>query len=153
VAAVVDGPLVVAGWVGDSRAYWLPDGGEARQLSEDDSWAAEQISLGMPREEAESAPLAHAITRWLGIDSPNHEPRCTALQLTTGGWLMLCSDGLWNYASTPEEMGRVFAEKAAAGGDDPARIAGELVTWANGRGGRDNITVALARVPAPATTT
>ena len=28
VAAVVDGPLLVVGWVGDSRAYWLPDAGE-----------------------------------------------------------------------------------------------------------------------------
>ena len=27
VAAVVDGPLLVVGWVGDSRAYWLPDVG------------------------------------------------------------------------------------------------------------------------------
>ena len=27
VAAVVDGPLLIVGWVGDSRAYWLPDAG------------------------------------------------------------------------------------------------------------------------------
>ena len=29
VAAVVDGPTVVAGWLGDSRVYWLPDEGAA----------------------------------------------------------------------------------------------------------------------------
>jgi serine/threonine protein phosphatase PrpC len=144
---------VVAGWVGDSRAYWLPDGGAAQEVSSDDSWAAEQIALGMPREEAESAPLAHAITRWLGIDSPNHEPRCAALQPETAGWVLLCSDGLWNYASTPEAMGRVFTDAEATAGPEPTRIAAELVTWANAQGGRDNITVALARVPLPATAT
>jgi serine/threonine protein phosphatase PrpC len=150
VAAVVDGPLLVTGSVGDSRAYWLPDGGTPQQLSADDSWAAEQIALGMPREEAENAPLGHAITRWLGIDSPNHEPRCKAIQPEGAGWLMLCSDGLWNYASTADAIGRVFTETIAATGPDPTRLAGELVTWANAQGGRDNITVALARIPAPA---
>jgi hypothetical protein len=46
VAAVAHESIVVAGWVGDSRAYWLPDGGPAVQLSIDDSWAAEQIAQG-----------------------------------------------------------------------------------------------------------
>src|SRR5439155_6312046 len=27
VAAIVDGPVLVTGWVGDSRCYWLPDDG------------------------------------------------------------------------------------------------------------------------------
>jgi serine/threonine protein phosphatase PrpC/ribosomal protein L32 len=147
VAAVVDGPLVVTGWVGDSRAYWLPDGGEPRQLSEDDSWAAEQIALGMPREEAEAAPMAHAITRWLGVDSTHHEPRCLALTPESPGWLMLCSDGLWNYASTAEAVAGLVADTTARVGGDPTTIAGELVTWANEQGGHDNITVALARLP------
>ena len=39
VAAVVDGPHVVAGWLGDSRVYWLPDDGHPLQLSSDDSGA------------------------------------------------------------------------------------------------------------------
>jgi serine/threonine protein phosphatase PrpC len=150
VAAVVDGPLVVTGWVGDSRAYWLPDGGTPQQLSEDDSWAAEAIAHGMPREEAENAPLGHAITRWLGVDSPHPEPRCVAIQPDGAGWVLLCSDGLWNYAPTPEALQAVFDRTVAAVGPDPTRLAGELVTWANAQGGRDNITVALARIPGPA---
>jgi serine/threonine protein phosphatase PrpC len=147
VAAVVDGPLVVTGWVGDSRAYWLPDAGEPRQLSEDDSWATEQIALGMPREEAEAAPMAHAITRWLGIDSTHHEPRCLALTPESPGWLMLCSDGLWNYVSTAEAVAELVAATAGRTGGDPTAMADELVTWANEQGGHDNITVALARLP------
>src|SRR5690606_3619478 len=43
VAAVVDGDVLVAGWLGDSRVYWLPDDGQAEQLSVDDSWAQEMI--------------------------------------------------------------------------------------------------------------
>src|SRR6478736_2842232 len=41
VAAVVDGPLLMVGWVGDSRSYLLPDSGGARLLTTDDSFAAE----------------------------------------------------------------------------------------------------------------
>ena len=146
VAAVVDEPLVVTGWVGDSRAYWLPDAGEPKQLSEDDSWAAEQIALGMSREEAEVAPMAHAITRWLGVDSTSHEPRCLALTPEAPGWLMLCSDGLWNYASAAETIAELVAATAGRLGDDPVAISDHLVTWANEQGGHDNITVALARL-------
>jgi serine/threonine protein phosphatase PrpC len=74
VAAVVERGRIVAGVVGDSRAYWLPDSGEARALTIDDSWAAEQIAAGRPREEAESGPQAHAITRWLGVDERGRRP-------------------------------------------------------------------------------
>ena len=30
---------ITVGWVGDSRAYWLGRDGDARRLTEDDSWA------------------------------------------------------------------------------------------------------------------
>lgn len=146
VAAVVDGPVVVAGWVGDSRAYWLPDDGGAEMLSVDDSWASEQIQSGVSREEAESAPHAHAITRWLGVDSPDFEPRCSSTTPRGAGWLLVCSDGLWNYCSAAQEMGALVAAVASEAGGDPARTASDLVDWANAQGGMDNITVALARL-------
>ena len=149
VAAVVDGPVIVAGAVGDSRAYWLPDDGPAEQLTVDDSWAAEQVAAGMPREVAEAAPEGHAITRWLGADSPDHEPRCAATTPGSPGWLLVCSDGLWNYCSAAPDMARLVAGVAGVAGEngpDPARVAAGLVDWANAQGGQDNITVALARV-------
>lgn len=144
VAAVMDGTQITAGWVGDSRAYWLPDAGVqgAQQLSRDDSWAADQMSLGMPREEAESAPQAHAITRWLGVDSPHHAPRIVELTPEGPGWLLVCSDGLWNYCSSADAM---HALVVGFGIDDPAELSARLVGWANEQGGHDNITVALAR--------
>ncbi len=81
-----DGPgVLVAGWVGDSRAYWLPDGGLAAQVSRDDSWAAEAMDQGVPRAEAERMPQSHAIT---GGSAPTPPTRCR-----TPGWWPWTSRG------------------------------------------------------------
>ena len=157
--------LAVVGWVGDSRAYWIPDDGPALQLSVDDSWAAEAMAQGVPRAEAETMPQAHAITRWLGLDAPDPVPRTAVQALDGPGWLLVCSDGLWNYASEASALADLvhttIAARAGDGApaDDPAPLAEELVAWAIAQGGHDNITAALARhdpnaptevVPAPA---
>ena len=148
-AAVVEDDVVVAGNVGDSRVYWLPDAADepARQLGRDDSFAQEQMTAGVPRLEAETGPHAHSITRWLGKDAPEDlTPHLTTLT-PTPGWLMVCSDGLWNYCSEAEAL-RTLLHDAAARLDDatPTTLAQALVDFANEQGGRDNITVALARL-------
>ncbi|GIG23104.1 hypothetical protein Cch01nite_38280 [Cellulomonas chitinilytica] len=145
VAAVVDGPLVVTGWLGDSRTYWLPDAGTPRQLSADDSGANELIARGVPRAQAESSPTAHAITRWLGPDAPDVVPQTTATRTQGPGWVLVCSDGLWNYCSEAADLDALVRDVEARVGSAPDAIAAELVTWANAQGGHDNITVALAR--------
>ncbi len=150
VAAVLDATLLVVGWVGDSRAYWFPDDGEPMMLTTDDSFAAEQIAEGVPRKEAETGPQAHAITRWLGIDAPDHTPHTNSLDLASPGWVLVCSDGLWNYCSEPSDLSALVQEKAPDGPQtDPLRVAGALVDWANEQGGADNITAALARIDRP----
>ncbi|HYN68057.1 MAG TPA: PP2C family serine/threonine-protein phosphatase [Ornithinibacter sp.] len=146
VAAVVDLPELVVGWVGDSRAYWLPDAGSPRLLTTDDSFAAEQIAHGVPRATAETGPHAHAITRWLGVDAPDHTPRTASLELDGPGWVLVCSDGLWNYCSEATDLAALVVDTGRATGTEPLALAGALVDWANARGGQDNITVALARV-------
>jgi serine/threonine protein phosphatase PrpC len=146
VATVLENGLLVAGTVGDSRAYWFPDGAEAVALTVDDSWAAELIATGIPREEAETGPQAHAITRWLGVDAPDHTPRTTTLEVSGPGWLLVCSDGLWNYCSEAGPLSDLVRQTAAAQGDEPLATASALVDWANAQGGMDNITVALARI-------
>jgi serine/threonine protein phosphatase PrpC len=146
VAAVLENGLLVAGTVGDSRAYWFPDDAEAIALTVDDSWAAELIATGIPREEAETGPQAHAITRWLGVDAPDHTPRTTTLEVTGPGWLLVCSDGLWNYCSEAGPLADLVRKTAAAQGGEPLATASALVDWANAQGGMDNITVALARI-------
>lgn len=145
VAVVVEDGLAVSGSVGDSRAYWVPDAGEPMMLTEDDSYAAEQIAAGVPRAEAEHGPGAHAITRWLGIDAPDHTPSTSTLALDASGWLLACSDGLWNYCSEQADMADLV-RRTAADHPDPLALAGALVEFANAQGGQDNITAAVARI-------
>lgn len=147
-AAVLEGDTVTYANVGDSRSYWLPDGSPGVQLSVDDSAAQAMIAEGMPRAEAESSPQAHAITKWLGQDSEDHTPMVGQLTITEPGWLLACSDGLWNYASEP---GQLIDQMRAAGTDDPAALALALTDFANGCGGQDNITTVFARIPGPTT--
>lgn len=147
-AAVADGGLIGYANVGDSRVYWLPDVGGAEapvELSLDDSVAQARIAMGVSREEAENGPQAHAITKWLGRDSPDFNPRTGSMVVTAPGWLLVCSDGLWNYASEAADLQALVAE-LGAGDTDPRPLASALVDWANAQGGKDNITVALARL-------
>jgi serine/threonine protein phosphatase PrpC len=142
------GPVICSANLGDSRVYWFPDEGEPRQLSEDHSLAQAQINEGVARSTAEASALAHTITRWLGRDAGSPEPSLAQFPLTESGWALVCSDGLWNYASSPDDLGAVLAQ--AAKSDDglapsPAVLAERLVAWANEQGGHDNVTAALAR--------
>ena len=146
VAAVIDEPLVASAWIGDSRAYWFGDDGTATQLSVDDSWASGEIAGGVAREVAEADPRAHSITRWLGVDSPGGDPSYTSIVANGPGWLVVCSDGLWNYCSDAAALRDLTLEQLTVTQNDPLVTAGALVDWANAQGGHDNVTVALARV-------
>jgi len=150
-AAVIATDRVHHANLGDSRVYFI-GAGQQVLLSVDDSMAQAFIEQGMPRAEAEAMPRAHAITKWLGRDSLDIVPRTGVHELTEPGWLVVCSDGLWNYASEPAELA-VQLVAASAATTDPVAVAQALVTWANAQGGQDNVTVALARwggVPAAA---
>lgn len=153
-AAVIDGPLVVVGQVGDSRVYWIADEGKSRQLTTDDSWSQEMMAHGMSRQQAESAPQAHSITRWLGADSPDEVPHVVPTYPTGAGWILVCSDGLWNYCSDADDLAELVHRVVGMVGSNPVQVSSSLVDWANEQGGQDNITAALARfdsvVPTPA---
>jgi serine/threonine protein phosphatase PrpC len=147
-AAIVEGDLVVFGNVGDSRIYWIPDPGssaEPTELSIDDSVAQARIAMGIARDEAENGPQAHAITKWLGRDSPDFSPRTGSVTVGSPGWVLVCSDGLWNYASEAAAISSLIADLNPPN-SEPLALAVALVDWANGRGGKDNISVALARI-------
>jgi serine/threonine protein phosphatase PrpC len=146
VAAVVAGDVLTVGWCGDSRAYWLPDGGSGEQLSVDHSLGSEMIAAGIDRAEAEADPTSHTITRWLGADSLDASPEVVSRRLDHPGWVLVCSDGLWNYASAPSSLAELIG---SAGSADPVAVADHLVAWANEQGGHDNITAALARYEPP----
>jgi len=144
VAVVSKGRLLYAN-LGDSRAYWLPDAGEPVQLTRDDSMAEARIEMGVPRHEAENGPGAHAITKWLGSDAPDITPRTGQLEVGDG-WVLVCSDGLWNYASTSPEIRTVLEAALAASPSNLVDMCEHMVSWANEQGGKDNISVTLARL-------
>ena len=146
-AAVIDDSQIVFGNVGDSRVYWVPDPGSTTdpvELSVDDSVAQARIAMGVSREEAENGPQAHAITKWLGRDSPDFTPRTGSIDVTDPGWLVVCSDGLWNYVSEAAALQSLIGTLSGAE-PDPLPLSVALVGWANEQGGKDNISVALAR--------
>jgi serine/threonine protein phosphatase PrpC len=63
---------------------------------------------------------------------------------TGPGLLVVCSDGLWNYLTDPDEMAE--AVRDALDGFTCIAAARSLVELAKARGGADNITVALVPV-------
>ncbi|MEO7330108.1 MAG: serine/threonine protein phosphatase, partial [Minicystis sp.] len=57
------------------------------------------------------------------------------------GLVLLCSDGLWNYAPDAEDLARVMV--AAPDEGNAAGVARLLVNYALARGGQDNVSVAI----------
>ena len=148
VGAVVTSGLLIVGWVGDSRAYWVPVDRSAppARLTEDDSWAAQMVAAGLMNEaEAYADERAHAITGWLGADAYELEPHTAAFKPDRPGVVIVCTDGLWNYAEAAEEMARVVPLDAAV---QPLHSARVLLGHALDGGGHDNVTVALVPFPA-----
>jgi serine/threonine protein phosphatase PrpC len=149
VGAVTAGGLLVVGWVGDSRAYWVPDdrSGPPARLTEDDSWAAQMVAAGLMNEaEAYADERAHAITGWLGADAYELEPHTAAFKPDRSGVVVVCTDGLWNYAEGAEEMARAVPVDAA---ERPLHSAQMLVGHALDGGGHDNVTVAVLPFAVP----
>ncbi|MBV7699269.1 protein phosphatase 2C domain-containing protein [Streptomyces sp. TRM70350] len=149
VGAIVTAGLLVVGWVGDSRAYWVPvdRSAPAARLTEDDSWAAQMVAAGLMNEaEAYADERAHAITGWLGADAYELEPHTASFKPDRPGVVVVCTDGLWNYAEAAEEMAGVLPPDAAVRPLHGARV---LVGHALDGGGHDNVTVAVLPFPAP----
>ncbi|MEV8536046.1 protein phosphatase 2C domain-containing protein [Streptomyces sp. NPDC051211] len=153
VGAVVSGGLLTVGWVGDSRAYWVPDDRAAlpHRLTEDDSWAAQMVAAGLMGEaEAYADVRAHAITGWLGADAYELEPHTKSFRPDHPGVVIVCTDGLWNYAESAAEMASVVPVDASS---RPLHSAQVLVGHALDGGGHDNVTVAVVPFAVPPSAT
>ncbi|EGX55816.1 magnesium or manganese-dependent protein phosphatase, partial [Streptomyces zinciresistens K42] len=149
VGSVVTAELLVVGWVGDSRVYWVPAdrGTPAARLTEDDSWAAQMVAAGLMNEaEAYADERAHAITGWLGADAYELEPHTASFKPDRPGVVIVCTDGLWNYAEAAGHMAEVLPLDAGA---RPLHAARVLLGHALDGGGHDNVTVAVLPFPAP----
>ncbi|MFG2597160.1 PP2C family serine/threonine-protein phosphatase [Streptomyces sp. NPDC048462] len=150
VGAIMANGLLIVGWVGDSRVYWVPEDRSSppARLTEDDSWAAQMVAAGLMNEaEAYADERAHAITGWLGADSYELEPHTASFKPDRPGVAVICTDGLWNYAESAAEMSAAVPADAY---ERPLHGAQVLVGHALDGGGHDNVTVALLPFAVPA---
>jgi serine/threonine protein phosphatase PrpC len=122
--------------VGDSRAYHVTDD-DLTQLSVDHTVARELVERGeITPAEAKLHAKRGVLSQRLG-GAEGVEPATFAGDLS--GTLLLCTDGLTD--DLPDERIQERVREA----DDVARAAAALVEQAETYGGRDDVTVALAR--------
>ncbi len=139
-ACFYDGRVGIA-HVGDSRCYRYRDG-VLEQLTRDHSLVQEQIEKGLLTEEQASAsPQKNLITRALGIDALA-QADTQEFRTRTNDVYLLCSDGLSDMIDQDTML------KELQRSDDLDAVTKRLVDLANEAGGRDNISVILARVGA-----
>ncbi len=138
VCACLDGPRMLIGNVGDSRAYLVRDGA-CVQITQDHSLLDEQVRSGMITPEmAASSSLQSVITRAIGA-ADTVEPDFFAAELQLHDMLLLATDGLTRYVQ-PEEIAAIASPQAEL----PA-ICQTLVELTKQRGGADNITCIVLR--------
>ncbi len=139
VAAMFSNGRVTLAHVGDSRIYRFRED-ELKQVTSDHSLVQELIDRGFfTPEEAQANTPKNLVTRALGIDE-HVEVDVQEMETRPGDIYLLCSDGL-NDMITDEEI-RLTLSKYSA---NLAQAAHELVRLANEGGGKDNISVVLAR--------
>lgn len=145
ILAIEDGEASFAVFnVGDSRVYLLYDGDFTR-VTRDHSVVQEMLDAGLlDARDAEDHPDSNVITRAVGFrEAPR--PDIWMLPVRAGMRLLLCSDGL------TKEVGDRDIRRHLAAGRNAAQTADELMDAALAAGGRDNVSVVVIDVAAPAT--
>ncbi|NTU84997.1 MAG: Stp1/IreP family PP2C-type Ser/Thr phosphatase [Chloroflexales bacterium] len=144
--AVITGRRAHLAHVGDSRAYLINPAGVTGesvtwlQLTTDHSLVARLVDIGqLTPEEARVHPQRNVVYRSLGGD-PTLEVDTASQALARGDLLLLCSDGLVNHVDDVE-LARIVIDEPSA-----ARACERLTALANERGGKDNISIVIARV-------
>jgi protein phosphatase len=138
VTACLDGRKIVIGNVGDSRAYFLRDGG-CVQITHDHSYLAEQVRNGvMTADDAGASPLQSLITRAIGT-ADSVEPDLFSAALEPGDMVLLTTDGLTRYADAEEIAKLVLANP------ELQQACQTLINTAKDQGAVDNVTCLLLR--------
>jgi protein phosphatase len=146
VVAIRNGELAVLN-VGDSPAYLFRNG-LAKMISQDHSWPAEQVRLGVIKpEEAATHPLKHRLTRAIGVWE-QIQSFTDRMKLQEGDAVVLCSDGIETAGVSVEEMGHLLL---LDGNLD--RGAERVIERCRELGAPDNVTLAVARVEVDVTKT
>jgi protein phosphatase len=134
-----DDKLTIA-HVGDSRLY-LQRNGEFRQVTQDHSLLQELVSRGFyTPEEASRAAAKNYVTRALGVE-PTVEVDVTEIPVLKDDLFLLCSDGLSDMVEDED----IHLTISTFGGNLET-LAKQLIVLSNDNGGRDNVSIVLARV-------
>lgn len=141
VVALRNGPQMLVGHIGDSRAYrWRQD--RLQQLSRDHSLLQEQIDAGLiSQENARHAAHRNLVTRAVGVEA-DVELEVHEHSLMAGDLLLLCSDGLTDMVADSD------IALLLRSNENLQNAAKALIQAANLAGGRDNISVILVRASA-----
>jgi serine/threonine protein phosphatase PrpC len=128
--------------VGDSRCY-LFRGRQLHRLTHDHTLVEEMVRRGrLQPEEAAHHPLRHIITNAVGGHEPGVQVECHRIELEPDDTLLLCSDGLTKMVPDDRIAAVLQAEH------EPRTACERFVAEANDHGGKDNITVIVARFEA-----
>ena len=114
--------------------------GELEQLTRDHTMAQGLADLGAIRpEDVHRHAKRHVLTNFVGGPARASSPRSPPSSSSDGDYLLLCSDGLTEMVPDAE-IARILGDAG-----DRRRRRGALVDRALEAGGRDNVTVVLAR--------
>ncbi len=136
VALLAFGESFACVWAGDSRIYRSRQG-RLELLTRDHNLAEDMIARGTDKETAHSSPLAHRLTRAVGIPGPL-ELEVDQGGIEAGDVFLLCSDGLTG------ELDDRFIERQIATAD-LEQTADAMVEATLDRGARDNVTLILVQ--------
>lgn len=129
----------VIGHMGDSRTYRLRNGA-LKQLTKDHSLVQDQIDQGLiTQKQARSHAMRNIILRAVGV-RPAPALDTVRGSILSGDLFMLCSDGL----TDPVEDAAIVEVLSENGNLN--QKTDQLVALAKAAGGRDNITVLLAKI-------
>lgn len=139
VIAWVVGEVVHVAWCGDSRAYLFNRNSGLSRLSNDHSYVQELVDSGqLDAELAFDHPNSNIITRSLGDSSTKARPDYVCKRLSTGDYLLLCTDGLCGLCRDEEILDIMMNEYPCL---EDYRT--QLFNAAFEAGGYDNVTIAL----------
>jgi protein phosphatase len=134
---------VYVGHIGDSRVYRFRDK-KLEQITKDHSFVQELIDKGLyTKEEARESNKKNVVTRAVGV-APSVEAEVHEHKAKTGDVYLMCSDGLTDLVNDDD----IETSMRELGGN-LGEAAGHLINVANASGGKDNISVVLARVNKP----
>lgn len=125
--------------IGDSRAYVL-SGNNLRQITVDHTYAQALVDAGhLTVEEARNHPFSSKLSQYMG-GSDEFEPDVFTENLKAGDYVLLCSDGLYNFVPEHKIIGILRSSLS------PQEATDRLTEAANNAGGGDNIAVIVVEI-------